>query len=255
MNETQTNYTIAESFVLPSNGIIYDTQVNPNVTLRSMTARDEMKRLAPSNTPFKVLSDIIEGCMVEPPKVHVYDMALADYEYLLHRLRVVTYGDEYLMSLECPDCANTFNTTTHLDQLEVKQLDATEWQQVSQIVLPKTGDKLTLHVQTPRLIEQTDTLAKDMKRKFKDATLNFQTLANLLLTIDTVNGKKLSRFDLQNYIDRLPALDLQKILKAKDAMGTSFGILNQVHVTCPHCGQEIVTFFRLGTEFFRPSTI
>ena len=59
--ERQTNYTIGEGFILPSCGKIYDKAVNPNVELRSMTARDEMKRLSPSATQFKKLADIIEG--------------------------------------------------------------------------------------------------------------------------------------------------------------------------------------------------
>jgi hypothetical protein len=104
MNEKQTNYTIAESCTLPSNGLIYDTEINTTIELRSMTARDEMKRLAPSANPLKTLSDIIEGCCIEAPKIHVYDMAFADYEFLLHRLRTVTYGADYAMSLTCPHC-------------------------------------------------------------------------------------------------------------------------------------------------------
>ena len=45
--ERQTNYTIGEDFILPSGGKIYDKAVNPHVELRSMTARDEMKRASP----------------------------------------------------------------------------------------------------------------------------------------------------------------------------------------------------------------
>jgi hypothetical protein len=90
--ERLTDYTIMEGYELPSKGKIYSDSVNPHVELRSMTARDEMKRLSPSSTPLKTLADIIEGCCIEKPKVHVYDMALGDYEFLLHKLRIVTYG-------------------------------------------------------------------------------------------------------------------------------------------------------------------
>ena len=43
--ERNTNYTIAEGYRLPSEGLIYDVAVNPEIELRSMSARDEMKRL------------------------------------------------------------------------------------------------------------------------------------------------------------------------------------------------------------------
>ena len=70
-NTRQTNYTIAEGYELPSKGKIYSVAVNPHVELRSMSARDEMKRLSPSSTQFKKLADIIEGCMIEKPAIHV----------------------------------------------------------------------------------------------------------------------------------------------------------------------------------------
>ena len=63
-DEKQTNYTLMEGYELPSKGKIYDEPVNAHIELRSMTARDEMKRLAPSTTPLKTLADIIEGCML-----------------------------------------------------------------------------------------------------------------------------------------------------------------------------------------------
>ena len=57
MEERQQNYTIAEGYELPSKGLIYEgVSVNPHVELRSMTARDEMKRLNSSTTPFKTLA-------------------------------------------------------------------------------------------------------------------------------------------------------------------------------------------------------
>ena len=78
MAERQTNYTIGEGMDLPSKGLIYNKPVKSYVELRSMTARDEMKRLAPSTSQFKTLADIIEGCMIEKPAIHVYDMALGE---------------------------------------------------------------------------------------------------------------------------------------------------------------------------------
>lgn len=59
------NYTIAESYVLPSKGLIYDKEVNPKIKLRSMTTEEEMRRLSPSDTPYKTMCDIIESCMLE----------------------------------------------------------------------------------------------------------------------------------------------------------------------------------------------
>ena len=112
MVERQTDYTIMEGYELPSKGKIYAENVNPHIELRSMTARDEMKRLSPSSTPLKTLADIIEDCFIEKPAIHVYDMCLGDYEYLLHRLRIVTYGDSYKSVCNGHDHGSSSTTVT-----------------------------------------------------------------------------------------------------------------------------------------------
>ena len=56
-------YTISETFTLPSQGKIYTPQINPEIELRSMNTRDEMKRLSPSEHTYKPLCDMIEGCI------------------------------------------------------------------------------------------------------------------------------------------------------------------------------------------------
>ena len=121
--ERQFRYTIAEGYELPSKGKIYNTKVDAQIELRSMTARDEMKRLSPSNSQFKKLADIIEGCMIEKPKIKVYDMALGDYEFLLHKLRIVTYGPDYKIAVGCPHCGQTFETNANLEQLQILEFD------------------------------------------------------------------------------------------------------------------------------------
>ena len=56
--------TIAEEFTLPSKGLIYDQRFDPTIELRSMTVAEEMKRLTYTERPFKLMSDIIEDCLL-----------------------------------------------------------------------------------------------------------------------------------------------------------------------------------------------
>ena len=196
METRQTDYTIMEGFTLPSKGKIYDVTVNPNIELRSMTARDEMKRLSPSSTPLKTLADIIEGCCVEKPAIHVYDMALGDYEFLLHKLRIVTYGEDYKVSLRCSECGELIESVAKLDQLNVKELDEETIDKLRTFSLPKTGRIVSLNFISPRSVEEAEVKVRDMKRRYKDATLDFDTLVRLLVNIDTVDGEKKNEHEL-----------------------------------------------------------
>lgn len=256
MEETrQTNYTISESFELPSRGLIYSEKVNAHVELRSMTARDEMKRLSPSSSQFKTLADIIENCMIEKPKVHVYDMALGDYEFLLHKLRVVTYGDEYKVALTCPYCGEEFEAIAHLDDLEVKDFDINKFNEKRTIKLPRSGAVITLKFQTPRIFDEMEARAKELKRKFKDSDISFEILVLLASIIDTVDGVTLEPSKLDSFINKLPAMDMTKIVNAADELNAMIGLNNEFIVTCKSCGGEVRTSFRFGQEFFRPTTI
>jgi hypothetical protein len=255
MELRQTDYTIMEGYELPSKGKIYHENVNPHIELRSMTARDEMKRLSPSSTPLKTLADIIEDCCIEKPGIHVYDMSLGDYEFLLHKLRTVTYGEDYKVALRCSECGERIETVAKLGHLEVKEYDEEEVKNLQTFSLPKSGRIITLRFLSPRMVEEMEVKVKDMKRRYKNATIDFETFVRLLTNIDLVDGEKKSEIELENIITNMPALDLQKILNNIDKLNQQIGLDNILYVTCPKCGEELTTFFRFGPEFFRPTTI
>lgn len=253
--ERQTRYTIAEGYTLPSKGKIYDVKVDPQIELRSMTARDEMKRLSPSNSQFKKLADIIEGCMIEKPKVKVYDMALGDYEFLLHKLRIVTYGPEYKLAAGCNHCGHTFETEADLEQLQVLEFDEEKFKSLQTFTLPVSGDTVKIKFQTPRMLDELEAKTNEMKRKFRDAELEFRLLVLLESVVDEVNGVKLDPLKAENYVSKLAARDMTKIINNLDALNACIGLDTTLFVDCPNCTGEVKTFFRFGAEFFRPTTI
>ena len=253
--EKQVNYTIGETVELPSHGLIYDKKLNPNIELRSMTARDEMKRLNPSSTQFKALAEIIEGCCIEKPAIPVYDMAIGDYEFLLHKLRIVTYGDHYSISVKCPYCGKPIDTVAHLESLLVKDVDIDKWNEARTVSLPVSGHIVTLNYQTPRMLDENDVKAKELKRKYRSAEIEFDLLVILLSIIDTVDGEKLDQSKLETFINKLPAKDMRKIINQEDKLNAMIGLVNDLVVDCPNCGGEVHTSFRYGQEFFGPADI
>lgn len=253
--ERQFKYTIAEGYQLPSKGKIYSPKVDPQVELRSMTARDEMKRLSPSNTQFKKLADIIEGCMIEKPKIKVYDMALGDYEFLLHKLRIVTYGPNYKISVGCPHCGHVFETEANLEQLQILDFNEEKFKELQTFTLPVSGDTVKIKFQTPRMLDEIESKTKEMKRKFRDVELEFNLLVLLESVIDEVNGVKLDPLKAESFINKLAAKDMTKIVNNLDALNALIGLDTSLFIDCPHCNSEVKTFFRFGTEFFRPTNI
>ena len=246
-----TTATIFESFILPSKGMIYDKEVNPNITLRSMTTLEEMKRLSQTDTPYKVMSDIIESCMQEKPTIHVYDLALGDYQFLLHKLRIVTYGPEYKMLIKCNECNAVTESTANLDSLEVNKYTDEILKQKS-ITLPKTNREIILRFQTPHDLDRISYLSSEMKKKTKQ-NVDYSLLYTLMSLIEKVDGQILDSISGEEFIKSLPSKDANYLLNYATKLASSIGVENQISIKCADCGAEMRTPFRITSEFFGPT--
>jgi hypothetical protein len=121
--------------------------------------------------------------------------------------------------------------------------------------LPVSGDTVKIKFQTPRMLDEVEARTKEMKRKFRDAELEFNLLILLESVIDEVNGTKLDPLKAETYISKLPAKDMTKIVNNLDALNELIGLDTSLFIDCPNCNSEVKTFFRFGTEFFRPTNI
>lgn len=243
--------SIFETFTLPSKGLVYDTPINPEITLRSMNTLDELLRCSPSETPYKVMCDIIEGCMKEKPAIHVYDMCIGDYQFLLHKIRIVTYGSDYKMSVTCPNCNDFVEVNANLDSLDIIEYNE-EYENLKEITLPISNHFIELKYQTPRDLDTIERRNKEIQRKLK-TSVDYKLIYTLMSLIKTVDGQVLNSIQLEEFVKKLPMKDVNYLINTADKLNKSIGIDNTVLAKCSHCGYEMVVPFRLTSEFFGPS--
>ena len=160
------DYTISETFVLPSKGKIYNSVV-PEVRLRSMSTMEEMKRLSPTDTPYKTMSEIIDDCLIDDIGISSYDLCIGDYLFLLHRLRVVTYGSKYTLTSICPFCGCENTDTIDLLDIPIKEYDE-ENEKYRSFILPTSGKEILLKYQTPRMVDTVELKVKELKKEIAD---------------------------------------------------------------------------------------
>ena len=231
----QKDYSIAEEYTLPSNGLVYSQDVNPNVKIRSMTTEEEMRRLAPSEDAYKKLCEVIDDCLVEDPGISSYDMCLADYQFLLHKLRVVTYGPDYHTTSICPFCGNENDKIVNLEEIEVTPYDGENFTKLTKFTLPRTGKEITLRMQTPRMVDRVNANSRDMRKKSKNKAGDSSFLFTLQELIETVDGKKLDPIQKERFVRKLPMMDTNYILKHAQKLLNSFGIKTDLQHTCDMC--------------------
>ena len=246
------DYTLTGSYTLPSLGKVYNVDVNPNVKIRSMTVAEEMKRLNSSDRPYKNLADIIDDCLIDKPGISSYDMCLGDFQYLLHKLRVVTYGTKYRLSSKCPHCG--FDNVGEIDLNEMSVSSYTdEVEKYFDIELPVSKNRVRLRMQTPRILDDINVRVKEITSKRKSSSKDSAFLLNIESVIDTVDGSKLDVFKKSDFVKQLPMADINYILASMNKINELIGLDMTLSATCDFCGLDYDSPFRITPEFFRPS--
>lgn len=248
-----TNCPVTGSYTLPSLGKVYgDKQINPEVTLRSMTTAEEMKRLNPSDRAYKVLADIIDDCLIEKLPISSYDMCLGDYQYLMHKLRIVTYGSTYALSTTCPYCGCVNKGKINLTEMEVFKYDDSLLKYF-ELDLPITGHHITLKMQTPRMLDDIAVESKELRKKYPNMTGDTAFFLTIEYLIDLVDGKKPDPVLKPDFVRNLPMMDTNTILAYSQKLNERIGLNTVLDNKCDYCGLEYQSSFRTTGEFFRPT--
>ena len=246
-------YTIAEELTLPSKGLVYKQKVNPLVRLKSMTTQHEMQRLSRSDRPYKPMCEIIDDCFVENPGISSYDMCLADYQYLLLKLRVATYGPRYEFQTTCPYCMTAMADSMNIDDMKVTYCNLQDISSLLEFELPSTKKNIKIRMQTPRMIDDVTIQNKELQKKSKGRALDSALLFNICSMIETIEGKDINPIDKEDFVRNLPMMDTNYIVKKADKLSESFGVDSHIERTCSACGLDYTSSFRVSSEFFGPS--
>ena len=181
------NLTIVEQYTLPSLGKIYEQEINPEVKLRSMTTNEEMLRLSPSERSYKVLADIIDDCLLTKLPISSYDLCIGDFIYLLHKLRVTTYGPDYRTVSTCPFCGTSNERTINLDAMKWKTYSE-DLNSLFEFDIPVSKKRIKIKAQTPRMIDNVSVKSKDLKTKASSAIGDPALLFNIIERYDIIHN-------------------------------------------------------------------
>ena len=159
--------TLIETYTLPSKGRL--DNVSSEIVIRSMTTQEEKLRLGSTGRFFKTMSEIIDKCVVSPENFHSYDLTINDFVFLLYKLRIVSYGNNYKVSLTCPECGKSFTTDQDLDKLNVVELPEEFSEPYDIGKLPRSKKKIGIKLLRTKEIDEIAREADAIKKKYPDA--------------------------------------------------------------------------------------
>lgn len=246
--------TIKETFTLPSKGKLYGNNLPEQITLRSMTTQEDMELLGYSDNEYKKLCDTIDACVVGGYPISSYDMILGDYEFLLHKLRVVTFGSDYNMVIQCPNCKQIVRSTTNLDEIKVVEYDPKALIN-REITLPMTKQVVKLSFQTPRMLDRIKAQAQEYKKKKNKQGVNYELLFKVMSFISRIDNEEIDEVTLEDRITKLPLKDALYIVQKGEELNRKVGLDTSITAKCTECGYEVSTRFQFQSEFFAPTFI
>jgi ribosomal protein S27AE len=115
---------------LPVGYVAAESKIHRNVLLRKMTGHEEaiLADRRYQRNGGKLLTELLTSCIVglgdlgTPPRSAVSSMYSVDRNYLLVRLRSITFGAELQATYSCPGCGESVQLTDDLDSLPVESL-------------------------------------------------------------------------------------------------------------------------------------
>lgn len=229
---------------------LYGKSFENSFTLRPMTTMEEKLRV--SSPGFETIAQIIQKCLISP-EVDVKKLKMFDVQFLMYKMRIVTYGEGYKLSGKCPHCGGQIDTEIDLDALKVREVPEGFKEPFEIGPLPVSKDVLQCKIFT--LQDYLDILreSKEKLEKFPEMKEDPSFIIELSKRILTVNGKTLVPFQMVKYLEELHARDYQYFDSKYLEKANSFGLDLNVEMECGHCNKKIAYPLPMTSEFFRPT--
>ena len=244
-----------ELIPLPSGGRLYDKVtsdpevLNGFIRLRQMTIKEEeilsTSRFAKTGSTTRM---IISRCI--DSAIDAKDVLLFDSNYLLFRLRQISYGDEYSFELQCTNtlCERKFQHKVIISKLKFETLPKDFTEPIT-VKLPKS--KYTVFVLLPRLYHSEEIYMRNTNRKKNSDDEDKRLVDNIyVITVDILDpeGTSIPKGEWEEFLNSLPSIDRATITKATDF---TTGVDRLSNVVCPYCESDYSGTIPIGPDFFR----
>lgn len=242
---------------LPSKGLLNPEITDGLITQRCMMVTDE-KYLAGTKAEGDVIvRTLIERTATVPEKLDCNKLILADLMFLLFKMRILSYGDDYAFMTRCPACHEKIDVHMKLSELAVHELPD-DYEDSLVVKLPHKGDTVYTRFLTIGDQEEIKRESKRLKKKFKDMEGSPDIVLRLAAMITKIELQKPNNagdkvltdpIDIRKYVEELTSRDSNAI---KNTIGNvKVGVDPAIDYVCPECEEDIELDVSFSADFFR----
>jgi phage FluMu protein Com len=237
------NYT--EKHLLPSKGLL-NPEITPEIVLRNMTTSDEKTLLG--STP-DALDIILKNCIVSPKDLVLEELISPDKHFLLLKLRVISYGSDYFVSVKCPSCGATPEYKINLDSLPLDYLPDDFQDPYDSFELPMGKQVIELKIPKVKDLNEADVKSRRFHKKYSEVKGDMSYIYRLMANVYSVDGKELSPSELQAFIENMSSMDASYMKNRMNKL--KVGIDTEIMEECPKCHADHKFELPITYEFFR----
>lgn len=227
---------------LPSQGLLYPED-NPlssgKIELKYMTAKEE-DILTSQNLIKKglVIDALLRSLIVSP--VNYNDLLVGDKNAIMVAARILGYGADYPIEVQCPSCGTKNKLEVNLTELETKEIDASKYTKGENLfttVLPASKRtlewKLLTHADEAKIAESAKAIQKKKLSKSIDPTMS----TRFKQMIQSVDGDTTIKV-INDFVDKeFLSRDTMALRKEIDEVSPDIDM--SFYFECDECGHEV----------------
>lgn len=239
-----------ETIDLPSGGSFYPTTSplsSGKIDVYYMTAKHEDILTSTNLINKGIVLDKFLDAIIATKGVTSADLLIGDLNAVMVAARILGYGKDYEVTLDCPSCGKKVEQTVDLTQLEAEHMGGVSDEALT-IKLPKSTAEVKVRLMTRQ--DELD-IEKEVKALKKlNSSVESESTTRLRKMIVSVNGDS-SAGKIWQFVDSLLVKDARYLREQyrKAVPDVNF----KVDVECD-CGTDEQTRLPIGTNFFWPDS-
>lgn len=239
-----------KKIALPSRAKLYDATsgILDELTLRAMTTKEE-KMIYGSTTTEKALEDVLSACIVEPKNFKVDELISPDMTAIMLNLRMLSYGEDYRVSVRCSECGKRNEVDLNLADLPCEYIKD-EFEEPILIQLPVCNKILGVKLLRNKDFREIEKWQKRIEKRSPDLKGDIGYILRMAYYIQTIDDAEVSKQEAQGFVESLIGRD--SAFFWKEVNGIKMGYDTMITHTCSFCGEEFDFDMPITSEFFRP---
>lgn len=231
---------------LPSGGKHYPEGhplCSGQIELKYMTAKEEDILTSTNLIQKGIVLDKLMDSLIVTKGVNHEDLLIGDSNAVMVASRILGYGKDYPIAVNCPKCGKSSEHSIDLTQLETKQISESDLK----FTLPLSGKVVKLRLLTRKIDKEIQSELESLKKIGLQVEPEATTrLRYLIVEVDGLTNPKDIRETAENMLvaDARALREFYKTVTPDIKFETKF--------TCPNCNEEDMLPFSIGLNFFWP---